>query len=103
MFSIYFHLEFSACFQSDQKWQFFAKKMLHILATFPPICKSFGLFFAKLLKCGLFLCQNSDFGIFLNFLATFGAQSGTSVFSYLDEKKEIAFTKSKFSQNGLHF
>ena len=50
--------------------------MLRILATFI----SFGLFFATWLKCGLFLCQNSDFGIFWNFLATFGAQSGSSAY-----------------------
>ena len=50
----------------------FRQKMLQIMATFPPICKSFALFFAKLPKCGLLLCQNSDFGIFWNFLATSG-------------------------------
>jgi len=29
------------------------------------------LFFAKLLKCWLFLCQNSDFGIFLEHFGYF--------------------------------
>ena len=44
--------------------------MLQILATFPPICKNFGLFFSKLPKYGLLLCQNSNFGVFGTFLAT---------------------------------
>ena len=43
----------------------FRQKMLQFLATFLPICKSFGIFSAKLLKFRLLFCQNSDFGIFL--------------------------------------
>ena len=49
----------------------FRQKMLQILATFPPIFKSFVLFFAKLLKCGLLFWQNPEFGIFWNFLGYF--------------------------------
>ena len=41
------------------------------MATFPPICKNFGLCFANLLKCGLFLGQNSYFGIFLELFGYF--------------------------------
>ena len=55
----------------------FRQKMLKILATFPPIFKSFGLFFAKLLKCGLL----PEFW-FWHFLELFGLllgmQSGSS-------------------------
>ena len=49
-------------------WRFSAKKCYKFWLIFPPICKSFGLFFAKLLKCGLFLCQNQ----FWHFLELFG-------------------------------
>ena len=51
----------------------FSPKNATNLATFLLIYKSFGLFFAKLLKCEVILCQNSDFGIFENFCLLLGA------------------------------
>jgi len=49
----------------------FRPKMPQFLATFPPICKSFGLFSTKLLHFRLLYCQNSDFGILWNILGYF--------------------------------
>ena len=57
---------------------FSPKKCYRFWLFSPPICKSFGLFFAKLLKCGLFLCQNSNFGIFGTFWLLLGKLSGSS-------------------------
>ena len=48
----------------------FSPKMLHILATFLPIFKSFGLFFAKLLKYGL--TYSFVIILILAFFGTFG-------------------------------
>ena len=55
--------------QSDQKWLFFFKKVLQFWATFPPICKSFGLLSVKSLK----------FGIILAFLVNFWLLMGATI------------------------
>ena len=56
----------------------FRQKMLQILATFPPVRKSFVLFFAKLLKCGLWPVGYSSVKILiLAFFGTFWLLLGT--------------------------
>ena len=57
--------------QSDQKWRFFVKKCYKFWLLSRQFAKVLDYFSPNLLKSMLFLCQNSDFGIFWNFFGYF--------------------------------